>query len=66
LAKQKLHFVIDGSVVGTARTDDSGFAKLRYLAPADLSLGSHLIEARYAGDKIFRSNSGRASLGVVR
>jgi hypothetical protein len=66
LAKQKLHFVIDGSVVGTARTDDSGFAKLRYLAPADLSLGSHLIEARYAGDKIFRSNIGRASLGVVR
>jgi uncharacterized protein YfaS (alpha-2-macroglobulin family) len=66
LAGQSLRFLLGGNSVGVAQTDAKGVARLRYRLPADLPLGSHTVEARFAGDSAFRPNIGRASLGVMR
>lgn len=66
LAGRELSFVIDGVVVGKARTDERGLATLRYQLPATAAVGTRELAARYAGDAGTVPVEARATVAVLR
>ncbi len=55
---------VDGSVVGTAVTDDSGNYSLDYAIPANMAVGDHPVAAEFAGDGAYNPSSASGTLTV--
>ncbi|HSI72097.1 MAG TPA: Ig-like domain-containing protein [Fimbriimonas sp.] len=50
IAGEEVMFMVDSQVVGTATTNAYGVAKLAWIVPESLTLGSHTLFASFAGD----------------
>ena len=57
LLGKTLTFSIDGTGVGTAATNSSGFASLSYVVPAGTTAGTHPLAAAFAGDSGYNPSS---------
>ena len=57
-------FTVDGTPVGAAVTDGTGFAVLPYAIPAGAALGSHPITASFAEDGTYAASMGQGTLTV--
>ncbi len=65
LAGKTLTFSVDGTVVGTGRTDANGFAVDYYRVPASLTPGTHGVTASFAGDSAYAASSSSGSLTIT-
>lgn len=57
-----VEFLVDGASLGFAALDENGSATLHALVPADLAIGAHALEARFAGTQELRAASARESV----
>lgn len=66
LANKAVSFAVDGTDVGTAPTNASGRALLRYWIPDGTGAGTRSLSAAFAGDAGYGPSSASASLTVGR
>ena len=57
-------FTVNGNTVGTAITDATGLAKLRYLIPFGAAIGNEVLGASFVGDSTFAASTGQGQIGV--
>ena len=65
LSGRTVSFTVDGTAVGSAVTNPSGFASLSYTLPAAASVGSHTVGTAFAGDAAYAASSGTGTLTVA-
>lgn len=66
LSGKTVTFKIDGSSVGSAVTNGSGLATLSYSITTSLATGTHSLSAEFAGDALYNSSTGNATLTVSK
>lgn len=66
LASKTVTFKIDGVVVGNARADSRGMARLTYKIPTTMSVGSKPIRVEFYGDSKYAPGAGDAALNVLQ
>lgn len=65
LINEPLTFSLDGNLIGTANTDASGKASLKVSNPLLLNLGVHSITVAFAGDRLNRLSTKKATLYIT-
>jgi hypothetical protein len=69
VAGETVHFLIDGTDVGTATTNNSGGATLPYLLQDPLTAGSHKLVAQFQTDGVYNSatsNNGTLTVNLIK
>jgi len=64
LSGRTVNFKVDGSSVGSGVTNGSGVASFLYNIPGGMSVGSHTIDADFAGDAQYNASTDGATLDV--
>lgn len=57
IADRTIIFSVDGLVVGSARTDGNGYARLTWQVPSAMPAGAHDMQAKFMGDAWWRAIS---------
>lgn len=65
LAAMTVDFLVDGTKVGSARTDGNGYAAIAYRIPVDMAAGSHRVSASFIGDGTYRAAARDATMTVT-
>ena len=65
LSNRNIIFMIDGTIIGYATTDDGGSATISYIIPITTSVGAHQLTMISGGDDQYSESRVRASLVVV-
>ncbi|NLH99363.1 MAG: hypothetical protein GX446_07700 [Chthonomonadales bacterium] len=66
VAGRPIAFAVNGSHVGQAVTDSTGWARLQYTVPEGAGAGYRVVEAAFAGDAYFNPSQGAGLLTVQR
>lgn len=64
LSGKSITFKIDGSDVGSAISNSTGYAAVRFTVPGSMASGAHTILAAFAGDTAYNPSSKSATLNV--
>jgi alpha-tubulin suppressor-like RCC1 family protein len=64
LPNREVTFLVDGTPVGTAETDEDGKATLEYLVPESLDTGLKRLAVEFAGDALLDACRGASTLNV--